>query len=73
MPLSHPYLTQPGLYPFDSLRSLRVTVFLRFILEMMSVGGRHPERGNLFPSRTGITSEGQDYANDSSILNPITV
>ena len=26
---------------------------------MKFVGGRHPERGNLFPSRMGITSNGQ--------------
>ena len=25
---------------------------------------RHPERGNLFPSRTGITSEGQVYTTE---------
>ena len=26
---------------------------------MNFIGGRHPERGNLFPSRMGITSDGQ--------------
>ena len=26
---------------------------------MKFVGGRHPDRGNLFPSRMGITSDGQ--------------
>ena len=26
---------------------------------MNFIGGRHPERGNLFPSRMGIISDGQ--------------
>ena len=48
---------------------LRVTVFLEFTREVMYVGGRHPERGNLFPSRTGITSKGQGKTSDSSKHN----
>ena len=50
--------------PEPSALSLRVTVFLRDFSEIASVGGRHPERGNLFPSRTGITSEDKVFTSD---------
>ena len=36
--------------------------FLLFFVGWMYVGGRHPERGNLFPSRTGSAVFNQVFA-----------
>ena len=37
------------------------------------LGDRHPERGNLFPSRTGITSADLTFATASYIMSLPTV